>query len=326
MLVSYSSWHEIYPQYFPAPRYALSDETLNTAKVQLGRALFYDPILSRDSTISCASCHSPYLAFAHSDHDLSHGIDDLIGERNAPALFNLAWHEQYMWDGAIQHLDAQALAPISHPREMDEDLSHVIKKLSQKALYPKLFYTAYGDSIISGKKFLDAISSFLLTLISVDSKYDSVQNGLAQFSAQEQRGYALFIKNCNSCHQQPLFTTTALAYNGLPMDSVLQDFGRWDITLQKGDSFLFKIPSLRNLSYTAPYMHDGRFRTLRQVLGHYAQRFDDDPRAGLGLHQIEVLDDIQQADLIAFLLTLDDAHFVRDTSHQFPRSLLLGGG
>ena len=129
----------------------------NTAE-QLGEKLFFDPILSKDSTISCASCHSPYNAFAHTDHDLSHGINDEIGTRNAPALFNLAWQKTFMWDGAINHLDMQALAPINHPGEMGERIKNVAFKLQNKEIYPPLFYQAFADSSITGQHILQALA------------------------------------------------------------------------------------------------------------------------------------------------------------------------
>jgi cytochrome c peroxidase len=163
-----------YPEYFPEPTYNFDNNPLTISKIALGRALFYDPILSQDSTISCASCHSPYNAFAHTDHDLSHGINDEIGNRNASALFNLAWHESFMWDGAINHLDMQALAPISHAKEMGEDIKNVVRKLQNKAIYPPLFEAAFNDSIITGAKVLKALSQFQISLVSATSKYDEV--------------------------------------------------------------------------------------------------------------------------------------------------------
>jgi cytochrome c peroxidase len=148
-------------------------------------------LYSKDSSISCASCHSPYNAFAHVDHKLSHGIADRIGKRNAPALMNLAWQRTFMWDGAIHHLDMQALAPISHPDEMAEDIHHIVAKLRQKPLYPKLFYQAFGDTTISGERLLKAIAQFMLRITSANSKYDSVMRHERQFNPQEAKGYVL---------------------------------------------------------------------------------------------------------------------------------------
>lgn len=313
------------PHYFPSPLYAFEKNPIDSNKIQLGRALFYDPILSKDHTISCASCHSPYHAFAHTDHDLSHGINDQIGTRNAPALFNLAWQKSFMWDGAIHHLDMQALAPISHPREMDENIDQVVKKLQASDLYPKLFYQSFQDSIISGAHLLKALAQFQLSLISSTSKYDEVKSGKATFTEQEKKGYQIFKNHCNSCHQEPLFSTYEFANNGLPIDSSLMDYGKGMISKESSDSLLFKIPTLRNLSFTFPYMHDGRFKKLNQVINHYTQEKKITPNLALSLEKPLAISSNEKVDLIAFLLTLDDKKFVFDPKNKFPRKTLLQG-
>lgn len=318
-----------YPEHFPKPTYEFSENPLTTQKVELGRALFYDPILSKDNMISCASCHSPYNAFAHTDHDLSHGINDEIGTRNAPALFNLAWQKSFMWDGAINHLDMQALAPISHPKEMGEDLKNVITKLQNKKIYPPLFQKAFQDSIITGEHILKALSQFQLTLVSANSKYDQVKKGIAEFSTQEENGYQLFKKNCNSCHTEPLFynqltdkVNNAFANNGLPIDTTLNDYGKWMITKQSADSLKFKIPTLRNLSYTYPYMHDGRFKKLKNVLNHYTQDISKSSNQISDIKNNITLTSNEKVDLVAFLLTLNDKEFVFNKKHQYPKEIL----
>ncbi len=313
----------IYPTYFPKPPYDFEANPLSKDKIQLGRVLFYDPILSKDSTISCSSCHSPYNAFAHTDHDLSHGINDLIGTRNAPALFNLAWHNKFMWDGAIHHMDMQALAPISHPKEMAEDIKNVVSKLQRTSMYPFLFQKAYGDSTISGERVLKALSQFQLTLVSANAKYDLVKQGKSTFTEQELKGYQLFQENCNACHTEPLFTNSSFANNGLVVDTTLNDFGRWMITKKPEDSLLFKVPSLRNLSYSYPYMHDGRFTKLHQVLQHYAAEIQSSPTLSNEMKSMKKLTEREQVDLISFLLTLNDKTFVFDKKHAYPRNILL---
>lgn len=299
----------VYPKYFPRPVYDFGQNPLAEAKISLGKALFSDPILSADSSTSCASCHSPYNAFAHTDHDLSHGIGDQIGTRNAPPLFNLAWQGRFMWDGTIHNLDVQALAPISHPKEMGEDLKHVLAKLRRTARYPQLFRRAFGDSSLTGERVLRALAQYQLTLVSAQAKYDSVRQGKAAFSEQEQRGYTLFLQHCNSCHAEPLFSTYGFANNGLPVDTTLNDVGRGGITHLAADSLQFKIPSLRNLRYTYPYMHDGRFKKLHQVLAHYAKGIGTEARIDARLRGGLPLSPENRADIIAFLLTLDDARF-----------------
>jgi cytochrome c peroxidase len=312
-----------YPAYFPEPAYDFTKNPLDSASIELGRVLFYDPILSRDSSVSCASCHSPYNAFAHTDHDLSHGIDDQIGTRNAPALYNLAWHNTFMWDGAINHLDMQALAPISHPKEMDESIANITKKLSNTKLYPRLFGQVFDDNSITGERVLKALAQFQLSLVSANAKYDAVKQGRASFSPQEAKGYALFQQHCNSCHREPLFSTYGFANNGLAPDTSLNDWGRYKTTQNPSDSLLFKIPSLRNLSYSFPYMHDGRFKKLNQVLNHYSSGIVQSPSLSPLLQQGLTLSSSDKVDIIAFLLTLDDRDFVFDPKHQFPKNILL---
>ncbi len=311
----------VYPAYFPSPVYNFENNPLTEGGINLGRALFYDPLLSRDGTVSCASCHSSYNAFAHTDHDLSHGINDQIGTRNAPALFNLAWQSSFMWDGAVNHLDMQALAPISHPAEMDEDLSKVLEKLRSKPLYRQLSYQAFGDSLMTGEYLLKAFAQFQLTLVSANAKYDAVKQGEMSFSEQEQSGYELFQQHCNSCHTEPLFSSYGFADNGMPIDTTLNDFGRGVITQQQADSMQFKIPSLRNLSYSYPYMHDGRFRKLGQVLDHYNSGVVHRVTLAEELTKPMTLTNINKADLIAFLLTLNDQKFVFHPDHQYPRNI-----
>jgi cytochrome c peroxidase len=321
MAFGFSKYQDFqYPDYFPVPEYNFENNPLSEKAIELGRILFYDPMLSRDNSISCASCHSPFNAFAHTDHDLSHGIDDQIGTRNALALFNLAWQKSFMWDGAINHLDMQALAPISHPREMDESIQNVVLKLQQKDIYSGLFNEAFGDSLITGEYVLRALSQFQLTLISANSKYDQVRKGVDLFNEQESKGYALFKTNCNSCHAEPLFSNYSFANNGLIVDTTLNDFGRYKVTKQSKDSLLFKVPSLRNLKFTSPYMHDGRFKRLNEVLNHYTSGIITTETLDPQLRESIELSSNDKVDLLAFLQTLNDTDFVFNPKHQFPKN------
>jgi cytochrome c peroxidase len=313
------------PKNWPQPVYDFSKNQLSKDKIELGRALFYDPILSRNNMISCASCHSQYTAFAHVDHALSHGIEDKIGTRNSPALMNLAWQTLFMHDGAVNHLDVQALAPITHPSEMAEDINHVIEKLNTSAIYPALFYKAYNDSTVSSAKTLKAISQFLLTLVSHNAKYDSVMRRQASFTEQEQSGYALFKKNCATCHTEPLFTNYEFVNNGLSMDTTLNDLGRFKITQNHNDSFKFKTPTLRNIEFSYPYMHDGRFKNLTQVLNHYTNGISHGSTLSTKLKQGILLSSNEKVDIIAFLLTLTDQSFLFDKRFSYPKHILLKG-
>lgn len=314
------------PQGWPKPEYDFSKNPLTPAKVELGRALFYDPILSRNNAVSCASCHSPYTAFAHVDHDLSHGIEDKIGTRNAPALMNLAWGKLFMWDGAINHLDMQSLFPITHPLEMDEKIEHVVLKLQLSPVYPKLFNNAYGDSVVTGEHLLKAISQFMLTLVSSNARYDSVMRHQATFTAQELNGYKLFSKNCSSCHTEPLFTNQQFENNGLPLDTTLKDIGRMKVTQNTSDALKFKVPTLRNIEFSYPYMHDGRFKRLSEVLKHYSTGIEHNSTLSAQLNKPIVFTSEEKVDLIAFLLTLTDKSFLFNTEYGYPRNTLNTNG
>ncbi|MBS1536239.1 MAG: c-type cytochrome [Bacteroidetes bacterium] len=307
------------PDTWPKPKYDFSKNPITESKVELGRKLFYDPIFSGDNTISCASCHSQYTAFTHVDHALSHGIEDRIGTRNSPALMNLAWQKLFMRDGAVNHLDMQALAPISNPLEMDETITHVVSKLQANNLYPTLFYRAFGDSIITGEHTLKAISQFMLTLISSNSRYDSVMRKQANFSEQEKNGYRLYQQNCSSCHPEPLFTNDEFMNNGLPTDSTLKDYGRLGVTKNPNDSLKFKVPTLRNVEFSYPYMHDGRFKRLSEVLKHYTSGIRQSNTLANVLQKPIVLTSNEKVDIIAFLLTLTDKSFLFNPKFSYPR-------
>ncbi len=311
------------PQNWPKPIYNFSKNPLTKEKIELGRALFYDPILSQNNTISCSGCHSQFTAFTHVDHALSHGINDRIGTRNAPVLINLAWNKRFMWDGAINHLDVQALAPISHSDEMGSNISEVVTKLQHSKIYPPLFFKAFGDSLITGENTLKCISQFMLTLVSANSKYDSVKRNESSFTKQEENGYKIFNKNCTSCHIEPLFTNQKFENNGLPLDLELKDFGRMKVTQNPNDSLKFKVPTLRNIEFSYPYMHDGRFKNLNSVLDHYGRGIVKSKTLALQLEQPIVLSANEKVDLISFLLTLSDKKFLFNPEFGYPKNLLL---
>lgn len=323
LCIAASNFTKPYPNYFPEPNYKLDFSSKTYDLIQLGRTLFYDPILSANNTISCASCHSPYNSFAHTDHAVSHGIHDSISKRNAPALINLAWQKELMWDGASNHLDVQALAPITHPGEMAETIEHVIDKLQKSKLYRSLFKGAYGDTLINSQKMLKALTQFQLTLISDDSKYDKVRRNEDTFSIQEIKGYQLFLTHCNSCHTEPLFTNHKFKNNGLNIDSQSMDLGRFNITKIPKDSMKFKVPTLRNISYTFPYMHDGRFKKLRSVINHYVDDNKEYKYISKELKHNILLSSNEKTDLISFLVTLNDKNFIQNTENKFPRKILL---
>ncbi len=303
----------VIPEGWAKPVYDFAKNPLTKEGFELGRHLFYDPILSRDNTISCASCHLQATGFTHVDHDLSHGIDGKIGTRNSMTIMNVAWSKNFMWDGGVNHLDVQPLAPLSNAIEMDETLDNVVKKLNASTKYKTLFFKAFGDSLVTGQKTLLAFSQFIVQLNSYNSKYDKYirQEVGGEFTAQEINGLQLFRTHCASCHTEPLFTNNDFENNGLPVDTTLNDFGRMRITHNPKDSFKFKVPTLRNIQFTYPYMHDGRFKKLRDVINHYATTDK--------LKKPIVLTANEKVDLVAFLLTLTDTEFLFDRRFGFPR-------
>lgn len=289
------------------------------ARVELGRHLFYDPLLSLDSTTSCASCHQQFSAFAHIDHALSHGVKGRIGKRNVPALQNLADQPTFMWDGALENLDMQALSPLTGHDEMGETLPHILTKLKSSREYPSMFVAAFGDSVISIPHVLEALGSFCATLVSASSRYDRYMAGRDTLAMNEKRGLEVFRGKCASCHAEPLFTNNTFRSNGLPVDSALRDTGRIRLTFDEADRYRFKVPALRNVAVTHPYMHDGRFKRLRDVLGHYGTPSGHADHADPLVKTIGVLRDDQKKDIIAFLLTLTDDDFLRNPKFSDPR-------
>lgn len=303
----------VIPQGWPKPAYDFSKNPLTKEGFELGRQLFYDPILSRDNTISCASCHLQATGFTHVDHELSHGIDGRIGTRNSMTIMNLAWSKNFMWDGSVNHLDMQPLAPLSNFVEMDENLDNVLKKLNNSDKYKILFYKTFNDSLATGQRMLLAFSQFIVQLNSYNSKYDKYVRNEAggAFTEQEKNGLQLFRTHCASCHTEPLFTNQDFEKNGLSKDTTLNDLGRMSLTRKREDSLKFKVPTLRNVQFSFPYMHDGRFKKLREVVNHYT--------ASDKLAKPIALNSNEKTDIVAFLLTLTDTAFLFDKRFGFPR-------
>lgn len=300
--------------YFPAPTYNMMRNPVTKAGFELGKKLFYDPRLSRDNSISCGSCHIQSAAFTHHGHDVSHGIDDRLGTRNALSIMNMAWGKQFFWDGGVFDLDLVPVNAITSHVEMDETVPNVVTKLRSYPEYPALFQKAFGTDQISDASFLKALSLFMLMVISDQSKYDQVQKGQAVFTEQELAGYQLFQAKCATCHTEPLFTDRSFRNNGLP-PSVIKDKGRYNVTLNPDDEYKFLVPSIRNLTFTAPYMHDGRFLTLDRVLEHYRSGMVDSKTLDPIFRQADgsigiPMNDIQKDQLLQFLKTLDDYEFI----------------
>lgn len=297
------------PEGFPEPTYHFATNPVTKEGFELGRKLFYDPLLSADNTISCGSCHIQTSAFTHHGHIVSHGIGDRMGTRNSPAIMNMAWNNSFMWDGGIFDLDLQAIAPITNHVEMDETMDNVLKKIKASTVYPQLFSKAYGNPEITGARFLKALSQFMLMCVSSNSRYDSVMRKQAVFTSIENKGYTLFTTKCGSCHKEPLFTDNSFRNNGL-VPSLLNDEGRYLVTQKDEDRYRFKVPSLRNLAFTAPYMHDGRFLTLDAVLDHYSKGIQAFATLDVSLAGGISLTTDERKAVLSFLNTLNDHVFV----------------
>ena len=300
------------PAGFPTPSTNIFSKNKLTAEgFALGKKMFYDARLSKGGEISCASCHQQFAAFATYDHDLSHGINNSFSNRNAPALINLAWMKEWHWDGGINHLEMQPLSPLSAANEMGEKLDTVLLKLKADTAYLRMYKKAFGDASITTERMLKAFAQFTGSLVSDDSKYDKVKRGEASFILPEQKGYEIFKANCNSCHKEPLFTDNSFRNNGITLNR-FADVGRQTITQDKKDSLKFKVPTLRNVALTLPYMHDGRINILENVINHYTQL--DTTLANLDpfLRKKIVLTDKEKKQLVLFLYTLTDTSFTKN--------------
>jgi cytochrome c peroxidase len=300
------------PKGFPKPIYDFKNNKISPEIFILGRKLFYDPILSKDSSISCQSCHQRVAAFAHIDHALSHGIDGKIGTRNVPAIQNMIWKDTFMADGGVNNMEVQPINPLTSPIEMNESIAHIIFKLKQNKEYVTQFKKAYKDTIINSERLLKSLAQFTGLMISANSRYDKYILGKDTFNIQEKSGLELFRTKCSSCHKEPLFTDNSYRNNGLIVDSTINDIGRSKITNIEADKYKFKVPSLRNVEMTFPYMHDGRYRKLKDVLNHYSSPTNHNNTTDEAITKIGNLSDKERKDIIAFLLTLTDKEFLND--------------
>jgi len=307
---------------FPIP----NENPLTVEGVSLGKLLFEEKMLSANNAISCKSCHQPEYAFSDGGKQFSEGINQLKGNRNAPALFNLGWTELYnitghrfFWDGGKGSLEQQVIGPIVNPVEMASNTKEVVKKLQNTSIYPRLFKKAFGTDSITIGLVAKAISQYERTLISGNSPYDKAERRERLRTPSEQNGMISFSTekwDCFHCHgnlSSAFFTDFNFHNNGL--DEVSLDSGLFRVTGLPADRGKFKTPSLRNLVFTAPYMHDGRFKTLWEVIEFYNSGFKNSPtldpfiskhipNGGLNLTPIE------KTDLYNFLVSLSDTDFV----------------
>jgi len=310
------------PANFPRPGSQFDQHFVTPAGFKLGRILFYDRVLSINNSISCASCHQSSSAFANLNQPVSHGFKQCTGTRNTPALFNLAWQKEFMWDGRVKQLQLSSHNAITNPCEIANSIGGAVEKLRTNGHYADLFQDAFGSVGIDSARMLNALAQFMSMLVSANSRYDKYirheKGGV--FTSDEKTGYILFQKKCNVCHKEPLFTNLSYRNNGL--DTISKDPGRDSSTHVASDVGKFRVPSLRNIEVTAPYMHDGRFATLNDVLTHYAKgikcnaHLDEQLQhnGALGI----ALSNSDQRKIISFLKTLTDKEFITDPRFQMP--------
>lgn len=310
---------------FPIP---VDQIELTEQGVELGRHLFYDPQLSLDNTVSCSSCHAPSKSFSDSVA-FSLGVGNRVGERNAMPLINLAYAKNYFWDGRAANLQEQAFMPVVHPDEMNVSWAEVENRLNADSSYLRMFYEAFEISEIDSVHVANAIAQFEITLISGNSKFDERMRFETVLTPLEEVGLDVFIRedkgDCFHCHPHTGSQMSDFLYHNNGLDMTPSDIGLEETTGNPMDKGKFKSPVLRNLSYTAPYMHDGRFETLEEVVEFYVNGVNvnspfvdplmkkaNRPNGTLNLTPYE-----KQA-LVAFLKTLDDATFVSNPEFQDP--------
>jgi cytochrome c peroxidase len=310
------------------------DNPLTKAKVEFGRRLFYDKALSFDNSISCANCHHQENAFSD-PNPFSRGVGGTLGDRNSMTIVNMAYNTNgFFWDGRKTLLRHQSIDPILNPMEMKETIDRVLNKLSINPVTRIYFIRAFGEGPITEEKIAFALEAFMLTMVSDNSKFDQYLAGKIQLSDSELRGYKLFKQeyneffpnesgaDCFHCHGSNNFQLNIYRNNGLDFDNEFVDIGREKVTQDANNRAQFKTPTLRNIAVTGPYMHDGRFQTLEQVIDHYNQgiklssTLDGALQAsqGTGLQ----LDNQQKTDLINFLHSLTDQQFLTNPKFSDP--------
>ena len=305
-----------------------TNNPLTEEGIALGKKLFFDKRLSANNTQACADCHNPTLAFTDG-RQYSLGIDDIEGVRNAMPLFNLAWNydDRFFWDGRELSLESQTFDPITSPIEMHNTLQNVVQVLQEDAEYQLLFEQAFGTTPIDSLKIGKAIAQFERTLISANSKFDQYLLGESSLTNEELEGFNIFMDeergDCFHCHgsqNNPLWTDNMFHNNGL--DTNPPDLGLGLFTGDPNDNGKFRSPSLRNLAFTAPYMHDGRFETLEAVINHYSEGLNNSPTIDPLMKKVAdggvQLTPNEKADLKAFLLSLSDVEFTNNPEYSQP--------
>lgn len=301
------------------------DNPLTKAGVELGKQLFFDPLLSVDSTVSCSSCHLPGRAFTDGTA-LSRGVKGHLSLRNSPSLINVGYQTNGLfWDGRVQELEELVLHPVQDTNEMGNNWAQLMVRIRNHIEYPVLYRKAFGiDTVAAIDQDLTAkaLSQYLRTLVSGKSRYDRYKAGEIALTASEDRGRRIFFdiddgvptSECGHCHVEPLFSGLEYFNNGLDEVYSAADFsdaGKGAISGRVGEMGTFRTPSLRNVALTAPYMHDGRFATLEEVIEHYTSGGKYGENVHPNVHTLD-LDEQDKADLIAFLNTLTEEAYLNE--------------
>ncbi|WP_221452750.1 cytochrome-c peroxidase [Mucilaginibacter sp. FT3.2] len=325
----------VYPANFGNRVNTPADNVTTKQGVYLGRLLFYETRLSANNTLSCSSCHQQQKAFTDG-RALSPGVDKVLSTRNSMSLVNLLWARKFFWDGRAASLEEQAAMPLSNPHEMGQSLNVSAQKLNGIKSYTQLFRLVYGDTLVTGDRIVKAIAQFERTLISANSPYDRYLKGTYRPIPQELKGMALFNQapqpekgirgaNCAHCHGGAKNYMELFHNNGL--DSIPKDAGIETITGLVQDRGRFKVPTLRNIALTGPYMHDGRFKTLDEVVDHYSNHIrqsaslssflqgESNEPGGRSLKLLPA----EKKELIAFLNMLTDSTFINNPQFADPR-------
>ncbi len=337
LIVAFKGQNRLTPYPFPYLKLfpVMPVDTANPVTVEgaeLGRHLFYDTRLSNNGILSCGSCHKQEAAFADAPHAFSKGRDGILMSRNTPPIFNLVWHSSFFWDGKAKTIEAQVLHPVRIHNEMDLPWAQAAARIKKDKFYVAKFKEVYGEALIDSGLIAKAIGQFERTLISYRSKYDRVTQGKGAFTDDEYEGFNLVNDmtrgDCLHCHttdSDPLGSTFLFSNNGL--DSIVdasnyKDLGRGGITGSVYDRGRFKIPSLRNVMLTAPYMHDGRFKTIDEVIEFYSNGVHPcaniDPKMEFASHHGAHFTPQEKKQIIAFLRTLTDSAFISDPSFSDP--------
>ncbi|MES2543248.1 MAG: cytochrome c peroxidase [Bacteroidota bacterium] len=309
------------PSNFPPLVYNLEDNPLTDKGFELGKKLFYDGRLSSDGTVSCGFCHEQSSAFTHHGHSVSQGVNGQTGARNSPSIQNLGFQTTFMYDGATDHLNLQPIIPLTSPIEMNGSFSTIVSMLKSDAEYKRLFGLAFPGQPINTENMLKAMGQFLVLVTSSNSRFDKYRRNETggTLTQEEQEGYTLFNQKCASCHATDLFTDNSFRNNGLAVNPIVNDIGRYRVSLLDADKYKFKVPSLRNVEKTKPYMHDGRFLTLEAVLDHYSSGVVNSATLDSSLNNGGTLGipltNIEKNKIIAFLKTLTDNQYLTDNRY-----------